>query len=77
MDFFVLLVTFEILSHYPNIDSLLWLNEDVQWITDRNFWKKNYGLNGFDTFFLHFSIEFLFFAFFCCFNRHNCDVDLF
>ena len=30
----VLLVTFEILSHYP-IDSSYWLQEDVQWITDK------------------------------------------
>ena len=33
-DIFVLLVTFEMLSHYPNIDSFHWLRTDVQWITD-------------------------------------------
>ena len=35
LDIFVLLVTFEILSHYPNIDISHWLTEDVQWITDK------------------------------------------
>ena len=39
-DIFVLLVTFEILSHYPNIDSSHWLKEDVQLITDKIFLKK-------------------------------------
>ena len=37
LDIFVLLVTFEILSHYPNIDISHWLTEDVQWINDKNF----------------------------------------
>ena len=60
---FLLLFTFEIFSHYSNIDSSHWPKEDVQWITDKIF-IKNYGLNGFETFFLHFSIEFLVFAFF-------------
>ena len=40
LDFFVLLVTFEILSHYPNIDISHWLKEDVQWITDKIFIEK-------------------------------------
>ena len=40
-DFCVLLVTFEILSHYPNVDSSHWLREDAQWITDRIFTEKN------------------------------------
>ena len=40
MDIFVLLVTFEILSHFPIIDSSHWLKEHVQWITDRIFRKK-------------------------------------
>ena len=37
LDIFVLLVTFEILSHYPNIDISHWLKEDAQWIKDKNF----------------------------------------
>ena len=36
LDIFVLLVTFEILSHYPNIDSSHWHKESVQWITEKN-----------------------------------------
>ena len=40
LDIFVLLVTFEILSHYPNIDISHWLAEDVQWIADKNFIEK-------------------------------------
>ena len=44
LDIFVLLVTFEMLSHYPNIDSSPWLRIDVQWITDEVFaeifWPK-------------------------------------
>ena len=40
LDIFVLLVTFEILSHYPNIDSSHWLRNDVQWITDEVFREK-------------------------------------
>ena len=37
---FVLLVTFEILSHYPNIDISHWLTENVQWIADKNCIEK-------------------------------------
>ena len=40
LDIFVLLVTFEILSQYPIIDSSHWLKEDVQWITDKIFMKN-------------------------------------
>ena len=40
LNIFVLLVTFEILSHYPNINSSYWLKEDVQWVTDKNFMKN-------------------------------------
>ena len=40
LDIFVLLVTFEILSHYPNMDISHWLTEDVQWITDKNFLER-------------------------------------
>ena len=40
IDIFVLLVTFEILSHYPNIDISHWLKEDIQWITDGFFFEK-------------------------------------
>ena len=46
----------------------------VSWI---KFQKKVYGLNGFDTFFAHFSTEFLVFACICCcFHSHKncCDV---
>ena len=39
-DIFVLLVTFEILSHYPNIDISHWLQKDVQCITDKNFLEQ-------------------------------------
>ena len=72
LDIFVLLVTFEILSHYPNIDSSNWLREDVQWNRDKNFMK-----NLWFKWLRHFSIEFLVFAFFCCcFNCYKtyCDV---
>ena len=41
--FFLLLVTFEILSHYPNIDCYLWLNDDGQWLIDKNFIDKFMG----------------------------------
>ena len=37
---FVLLVTFEILSYYSNIDILKWLKVDVHRITDKNFIEK-------------------------------------
>ena len=37
LDVFVLLNTFEILTHYPNIDISHWLKEDIHWITDKNF----------------------------------------
>ena len=39
LDFFVLLVTFEILSHYPNIDSSHWPKQDVKWITKKIYEK--------------------------------------
>ena len=61
LDISVFLVTFEILSNYP-IDSSYWLQEDVQWITDKIFGEKLMVSNGFDFFFLHFSTEFLVFA---------------
>ena len=37
---FVSLVSFEIFSHYPNIDISHWLTEGVQWITDKKFIEK-------------------------------------
>ena len=37
MVIFVLLVTFELISHYPNIDSSHWLRKYVQLITDKFF----------------------------------------
>ena len=40
LDIFVSLVTFEILSHYPNIDSSYWLKEAFQWIIDKDFIEK-------------------------------------
>ena len=40
MDISVLLVTFEILSQCLKIDSSYWLQEDVQWITDKFFEKS-------------------------------------
>ena len=38
--FFVFLNPFEILSHYPNLDSSRWFWEDVQWIIDEIFEEK-------------------------------------
>ena len=40
LDNSVLLVTYEILSHYPKIDSHYWLQEDVHGITDKFFREK-------------------------------------
>ena len=40
LDIFVLLVTFEILTHNPNIDISHWQTEDVQWTTDITFIEK-------------------------------------
>ena len=37
---FVLLVTFELLSHYPNIDSSNLIKQNVQWIPDKIFREK-------------------------------------
>ena len=62
LDICVLLVTFEILSHYPKTDSSYWLKEEVEWITDKLFREKLMFSNGFDFFFSHFSTEFLVFA---------------
>ena len=69
--FFVILVAFEIFSRHPYIVSSHLLIEDVQWIID-SFQRNAYGLNGFDTFFLHF----LAFACICCFHNQKtyCDV---
>ena len=65
-DIFVTMVLFEILSysHYPIIDSYIVL--EVQWIIDKVLLRETIGLNGFDTFFYHFSNEILVFACFCC-----------
>ena len=38
--FFVFLVLFEIVTHYPYIDSSHWLRKDVQWIIDKVFRGK-------------------------------------
>ena len=32
---FVLLVTFELISHHSNIDSSQWLRKNIQWITHK------------------------------------------
>ena len=58
-------IDFEILSLYPNFDTSHWLKNDVQWIIDErwSFQRKVFGLNVFDTFFSHFSTEFLVFWF--------------
>ena len=40
LDIFVLLVPLEIVSHYPDIDSIYWLREDAQWIMDKFFRDK-------------------------------------
>ena len=37
---FVLLVTFELISHYPNIDSSHWLTHYIELITDKVFREK-------------------------------------
>ena len=37
---FVLLVTFELISHYPNIDSSHSLRKYVQWIIGKSFREK-------------------------------------
>ena len=29
------MVLFEILSHYPNVDSSQWLKKSVQWVIDK------------------------------------------
>ena len=36
-DTFVFLNPFEILSHYPNLDSSRWFREDFQWIIEKIF----------------------------------------
>ena len=38
--FFVILVPFEILSQYPNIDCSHWLGKEFQWIIDKVFREK-------------------------------------
>ena len=63
---FVILVPFEILSHYPNIDSSHWLRVRVLG-RRKSVQGKAYGLNGFDTFFSHISTEFLGFGCICFF----------
>ena len=39
-NFFVIVVPFEILSHYPNIDSSNWFIDDVQWIIDKKVFRE-------------------------------------
>ena len=71
--FIVILVPFEIISHYPNIDSSNWLMEDVQRHL-KSLQRNANHLNVFD-----FSTEFLVFAGTChCFHNHGtyCDVFL-
>ena len=40
LDFFLLLVPHEILSHYPDIDISYCFREDVQWVMDNVFREK-------------------------------------
>ena len=64
-DIFLLLVPLENILHYPDTDISQWLRKIVQWTMFK-------VLNGFDTFFSHFSIEFLVFACICCcFHSHK------
>ena len=56
---FVLLIPFKILLHYANNDGSHCFDEDVQWIMDKVFREKTYGLNDFNTVFSHFPTEFL------------------
>ena len=80
LDISGLLITFEILSHYPKIDSSYWqsvFQKDVQWITEKFFREKFIVSNGFDLLFSHFSTEYFVFSYFCCcFHSHKicCDV---
>ena len=37
---FLILVPFDILSFYPNIDSSEWLQENVEWIIEKVFIEK-------------------------------------
>ena len=74
---FVLLVSFEILSRYPNIDGFHCFKADVQWIIVKVFRDKTCCLNDFNTFFSHFFTELLVFACVCCcFHSHKtyCDI---
>ena len=64
-DYFRVLVPFEMISLYPNIDSSQWFRENVQLSLRR----KDYGLNGFNTFFSLFSIELIFAC--ICFHSHK------
>ena len=43
LDISLLLVIFEILSYDPKSDITYWLQENVQWITDKIFGEKIYG----------------------------------
>ena len=64
-NFLVILVPFEILSHYPNIDISQWLKEVVQWFIDKIFGEK-IALIGCETFFSYFCF-FLFLTLFVVF----------
>ena len=52
-NFFMILVPFEILAHYPNINISQWLKEVVQWFIDKVFEDK-IGLIGCKTFVSYF-----------------------
>ena len=53
--FFVILVPFEILAHYPTIDISQWLMEVVQWFIVKNFGEK-IALIGCETLFPYFCL---------------------
>ena len=74
--FFVILFPFDILLHYPIINSSIWPKEDVQWITDKGFRETLMVLMASKLSF--FSNEYLVFACICCFHNHKtyCDVPL-
>ena len=55
LDTLVLMVTFELLAHYPNTDGSHWLKEDVQSITDEVFREKLFLMS-----FWFFPVLFLF-----------------
>ena len=64
LNILVLLVSLEILLHYPDIDVSNWFRGDVQWIMDKVF-REKLIVQMASTLFSHFSTEFLVFACIC------------